>query len=79
MCNEIYVPKNAFVVKDQNTSFEEAKPSQIMQERYNRYYKTLTEQGYKPEQAKIIADDRLKLCFKIFMARYIKNSTANEK
>lgn len=79
MCNEIYVPKIAFINTNENTTFETAKPSKETVDRIIRYYKNLLEQGYSPGVAKQHARERLKLFFEIFMARNYKQKNQTEK
>ncbi len=74
MCNELYVPKNAFIDTNENTTFETANPSKETVDRVIRYYKNLLEQGYSPGVAKHYARERLKLFFEIFMARKYKKN-----
>ena len=72
MCNEIYVPSDAFCVEDKNSSLIDAQMSKETIEKYNKCYYTLLEQGYTKEEAKQKADQRLEQYFDIYMARYQK-------
>lgn len=72
MCNEIYVPNDAFIVEDKNTSFCDAVISKETIEKYNKHYYNLIQQGYSKEDAKQKADQRLEQYFDIYMAKYQK-------
>lgn len=72
MCNEIYVPSDAFIVEDKNSSFADAEMSRGTIEKYNNYYYNLINQGYTKDEAKQKADKKLEQYFDIYMARYQK-------
>lgn len=70
MCNEIHVPKDAFIVENENTDFVDAVITPQTAEKYSKYYYGLLQQGYSKDEAKQKADKKLEQSFEIYMSRY---------
>ena len=72
MCNEIYVPKDAFIVDNKNAEFSEEKMSDETKEKFKKYYYNLKHQGYSEEESYQKTHEKMEEYFDIFMARYHK-------
>ncbi len=66
----LYIPKDAFIVKNAQSTLSQAKIGNYTETRYNNYIVGLTGAGYSMEDAKLEADTNLQEYFDLYMSKY---------
>ena len=66
----LYIPKDAFIVKNAQTTLSQAKIGKYAMDRYCNHLSGLVKAGYSAEDAKLEADISMQEYFDLYMSKY---------